>query len=408
MNVIESYDYKSHPANIGMDFEFCEKISEKVLKNYLSRAVTMAFETGEAINDNSTEYIRFILNVGAKFIGRLTAPWVVSMAELAEHDGQKRFIEKLHTYDPDIICEACIFENTTDKINEISIPNWVFEAFNMKIEKRNFNQELMLFPDGRLKNIFGEGSPPDITQTETQLFFYWRACTLINLGYEALHMGQVNMIAETDENFTCFTKVFDMIREYAKTHSRRKMVLINGHTHGMYNSRGELLYDFHEWPSRCIEPEGSVQHTPEEDKQDMIFGINSYPVNDWRAGIYGKSMGGKTPSGWECESLPYLVELDNAGGFNPETRDKPTFSWYTSWGYDEISWFANQKAEFRREWLKYAYSWVRDNDEPGHFELPARRLARVIFNGRDTWMYYAGRDDYGDEYIIREIFIENN
>lgn len=409
MEILKGYNYKEHPANKGRNYTFCETISEEVLRNYLSRAVTLANECGEAVKESDEEYIRFILNIGAKYVGRLTVPWVVTTDELKEHIGQKKFIEKLHSYDPEIICEACIFENITPDLNEIAIPAWVFERFGLKAEKRNFSYDSMLFENGAHvgRSCGGRGSCPDITRIETQLWFYWRACNFIDLGYESLHMGQVNMISENDKNLECFTKVFDMIREYAKQHSRRKMILINGHTFGMYNYRGELMYDFHAWPLRCTEPEGSVPHKPDEYPQEMIFGLNDWPDNNWRAGIYHRSKGGKTPSGWNCENLPYLVELDNAGPPRPEKQDIPDFTFGANWGYDDISWFANQTDEYRQNWLKYAADWVKNEDVDGNLQMPGRRMAFVYYNREQTTRYYAGRDAFGDEETIREILISN-
>lgn len=398
-----NYDYKMHPANIGIDYSFQGFISEKVLRNYLARAVTFANETEESVNLESTEYIRFILNVGAKFIGRLTSPWVVSEDEVSTHKGQKEFISLLHKYDPEIICEACIFENVTKQINSIQIPEYVFEAFGIPIEKRNFSYEKMLFPNKKYLNVFGDGSTPDITNRETQMYFYWRACNFIDLGYEALHMGQVHWMSERDSKFSCFSKVFKMVRAYAKKNARRKMVLINAHTLGMYDENGNLLFDFNEWPMRGVEPEGSVPHTPEEYPQEMILAVNDWEASDWRSCIFTKSKGGRTPSGWACESLPYLFELDNAGPPQIDKKDKPGFKSESCWGYDDISWFANQQDEYRREWLNYAVDWICENDPNGYFELPARRTAFVT-SYRNTYKYYAGRNDFGDEETIKEIF----
>ena len=46
---------------------------------------------------------------------------------------------------------------------------------------------------------------------------------------------------------------------------------------------------------------------------------------------------------------------------------------YWLWGYDEISWFANQKDDYRRQWLRYAWNWVRKTDPNGFLEMPGRR-----------------------------------
>jgi hypothetical protein len=59
--------------------------------------------------------------------------------------------------------------------------------------------------------------------------------------------------------------------------------------------------------------------------------------------IYGRSKGGITPSGWKCEHLPFLVEVDNWGaskiGGQTSQTPKPN---YWVWGCDEMSWFGHQ------------------------------------------------------------------
>lgn len=390
------YDYKENSANKGMNFEFCETISYEVLNNYLSRAVTLAHESGEEVSCSDIDNIRFILNIGAKFIGRLTVPWVVTKSELETHKQQKEFIELLHSYDPEIICEACVFENITPSINEIAIPNWVFEAFNLPVEERNFSCEKMLFENGLYRNHFGEGSVPDVCRIETQMYFYWRSCLFIDMGFEALHMGQIYLIGEQDTNFKSYTRLFRMIREYARKKARRKMVLINAHAKDIYDSDGNLLLDFNEWPIGGEPPKDAVEHRPDEYPQELYLNISKW---DWP--IYGKSKGGMTPSGWYTKSLPYLVELDNAGGIF-EGENKPQ---YISWGMDDISWFANQNDEYRRNWLKYAYPRVEELDECGHFQLPGRRIVTCKYFGRKTDRYYA--PDFGDEETIKEVFLNS-
>ena len=78
-----------------------------------------------------------------------------------------------------------------------------------------------------------------------------------------------------------------------------------------------LLFDFHSFPLRIAE----VADRPQEGVLRVGF-MDS---------IYGRSRGGVTPSGWRCEHLPYLVELDNWG---VSTRaGKPGVGGCWVWGY---------------------------------------------------------------------------
>ena len=91
-------------------------------------------------------------------------------------------------------------------------------------------------------------------------------------------------------------------------------------------------------------------------------------------GIYNRSRGGIAPSGWTCDHLPYLVEFDNYGVSKQPGQaraDGGQFNWV--WGYDEITWFADQNKEYRADWLRYAWHWVRTTDPNGYLEMPGSR-----------------------------------
>ena len=62
----------------------------------------------------------------------------------------------------------------------------------------------------------------------------------------------------------------------------------------------ELLLDFHAFPLR-------IKENPAIRPGDAILQVG------FSDGIYNRSKGGVTFSGWKCEHLPYLVELDNYG-----------------------------------------------------------------------------------------------
>jgi len=155
---------------------------------------------------------------------------------------------------------------------------------------------------------------------------------------------------------------------------------------------GKPLLDFNAFPLRVMD----VSDRPEEAILKMGFSD----------GIYGHSQGGLTFSGWNCEHLPYLVELDNYGVSRHPGRpnEKGEFNWV--WGYDEITWFAHQTPEYRSNWLQYAWNWVRTTDPDGHLEMPGSRTAV----SPDTLWYFANNpspavpNGLGDENAIRSIW----
>ena len=146
------------------------------------------------------------------------------------------------------------------------------------------------------------------------------------------------------------------------------MVLCDAHTpDGGPIHEGRLLFDFHAFPLRIKEVAGKPQ-------QGML-------EVGYLDSLFRRSRGGVTPSGWKCESLPYLVEFDNWG-----SSGKPGVGGqsYWTWGYDEICWFAHQPAEYRNEWLKYAWDWTRAHDPACFLEMPGSRcLADPV--GAEAW-----------------------
>ena len=398
---------EDEPA-VDMTYHFENTISHEVLCNYLSRAVTISLEGSFVPNSRNSSHIRkFILNTGAKYICRAATCWNPGPEDYETYGGQRTFIAEVHKRDPEVVFEACVFECISGKVNEIPVPDWVFEAFDLPVEERNFSFDAMCFPDGSFKGQWGEGtSVPDITQQETMLFFYYRACQYILLGYEGLHMGQIHLIGRDDKNWENWTELLTKIREFAYDRARRGFVFINAHTHGLVGTDGVLLFDFHMYPSRPMADGLQEPHFPtEDDPQCATFQAGHSDS------IYGKSKGGMTYSGWECDSLPYLVELDNYGDDTaslhiPKPNDMRT------WGMDEITWYANQPAWYRAEFLEYAYDWVMNEAEgEGFFAMPGQRVARIYDeDGNVTrWQYYAydpknHKDGCGDEAVIAEIW----
>lgn len=391
------------------NYEFNGSVSEEVLINYLSRAVTVSVE-GQTLDMDKTPYIKkFILNTGAKYIARAATCWNPGISDYDTYPAQKAFIDDVHESDPDVVFEACVFECVSSQVNDIPIPAWVFEAFGEEPEERNFSFDKMCFGGKQFLNQWGEGtSVPDITKLETRMFLYYRACGYIDTGFEAIHMGQVHLIGSRDSKWKRWTELLTMIRSYAKENARRGFVFINAHTHGITGSDGVLMFDFHMYPSRPM-ADGEAAHLPTADDPQLAILKEGHSDS-----IYGDSLGGTTYSGWSCDSLPYLVELDNYGD-DTSSLNVPKPDDMRVWGMDEITWYANQPDDYRAEFLRYAYEWVKtESDGIGSFAMPGERVARYYSEDGSitSWRYYAYdssnfKAGSGDERVIKEIFAEN-
>ena len=378
----------SHPGK----YQFDRTISREVLQNYLSRAITMeGLLNGRGdLEDN----IRMLKTIGAKFIGRSLCLWGGEANLLRNLQRASQQLPKVHAADPEMILQACVFEIVTTQVEQVPVPEWALAALGQPVEKRNFRYADMLYPSGRFKDHWRPGqSVPDVSRSETKLWFYYLGASFIDVGCEAIHFGQTELMNGNDRNLDHYCQVLSLIRSYAANHARRHMVLCDSHVpSGGLVRDGRLLMDFHSFPLRIME----VPDKP----QEAILKVG------FSDGIYGRSKGGTTSSGWKCEHLPYLVEIDNWGVSRQPGQPKAGGIWV--WGYDEITWFAHQSRPYRSDWLRYAWDWVRRTDPNGYLQTPGSRTLRSPLD-RMRW-YYANNpspavpDGLGDEEAIRAIW----
>jgi hypothetical protein len=382
----------SRPEAKPRDYRFDRTISREVLENYLSRSISMeGLLNGRGDLDDN---IRMLKDTGAKFIGRSLCLWGGEANLLRNLERAREQLPRVHAADPDMILQACIFEIVTTQVDQVPVPGWAFAALGQPAEERNFRYEAMLYPDGRRRDHWRpDHSVPDVSRPETQLWFYFLAASYIDLGIEAIHFGQTELMHGNDRDLSHYSRVLGLIRSHASDHARRHMVLCDSHVpSGGLVREGRLLMDFHSFPLRIME-------TPDRPQEAILKA-------GFSDGLYGRSKGGLTPSGWSCEHLPYLVEIDNWGASRRPGQPGQGGIWV--WGYDEITWFAHQSREYRADWLRYARDWVRRTDPNGHLQMPGSRTLRSPLDGK-RW-YYANRpgpaipEGLGDEAAIRSIW----
>jgi len=367
--------YSHLPAQAAeADYRFDKSgISRAVLENYLLRSVTLTdllpppgFENDGAFSGKEDD-LRLIRNIRPKFIGRAVYRWgrEETLADPRFSEGAKQIVTKIHEIDPDVVLQACLFEIVTQRVERVPVPGWVFEAFGLPVEQRNFQYEKMLATNGKFVNHWDNlASVPDITQQETKLWFLYLSGFYLDVGCEAFHLGQIELIGMNDPVREHWIELIKRLREVAGQKARRGWVLLDAHTpHGGMVVDGKSLLDFNSFPLRIKE----IPENPRDAKLEVGY-IDA---------IFGRSHGCITPSGWKCDSLPYLVEFDNFG--MSRTPGESTVDSHFIWGYDEISWYSLQDEEYRKDWLKYANSWVRETDPNGFLQMP---VGRVVTTGR--------------------------
>ncbi len=408
-------------VKVESEYAFSGSISPTVLNNYLDRAATYdAFSTAEGQTRESAIYNAkdFIRQTGAKYLARGLGHWIPTSTDIYGENftNYKNWIAELHEVDPEVIIEACIFENCTSATNDLEIPVWIQEIFdpeNVK-EGRKFNVDNMKHNWRKMGlgayygvDEWGTGQHiPSISRVETQMFIYYRATTFIDMGIEAIHFGQMYRIGATATNisgdvssidYASWTLVLDKIREYASEHARRGYVLVNGHNNDQkfvsttkINNKEVMLVDFNAYPLR-IKANATSNTTPANGFQAVKLDTSSdAPYNVIVKNVY-------TPSGYEItDCYPYLLEFDNFG-IQSNYKDKYNSTNDYVWGYDEISWYVNQQAQYRHSFLTTTVvDWVK-NTLPnmgaanGHIAMPGKRSAYISSTGASE---YIGTDYY--------------
>lgn len=375
-------------------YRFDRTISRAVLNAYLSHAVThfgLLASSPEPATPYFDDDLRMLKDIGAKFIGRCAYSWEPPDDDEAHFRLATERAGRVHAAAPEMLLQAAVFETAYRKMERIPVPDWVFMEFGLPTEKRTFRYEATLYDGGKLRDHWmHDASVPDMSKIEARMWFYYRARRYIDAGCEAIHFGQVHLMDHNDPSHRHWLDLLTRIRRYALKNARRRFVLCDAHTHGITIS-GNLLFDLHSFPL-------IVKDIPERPRQVEL-------VTPYYNTIYGRSLGGVTPSGWRCDHLPYLAEIDNGG-----TSDKPWqpigFPWV--WGVDTISWFAHQEPKERDEFLQYAWDWLVRRREDGWFQPATRRVLAAPVNGVNQ--YHANRKSdacpigFGQEDAIKALW----
>ncbi len=410
-------------ADAATSFTFENGVMTKeVLRSYVSRAVT---HQGFCVQKNGNfifeEDLRFLRRIGAKYIGRAAMlSWVGNMtAEEVENHFKiaKENAAKAHEADSEMILQAGIFEIAyKGTVNSIKIPDYVFEAFEQKKEKRNFSWEKIVYPKGAKavtnKDIgigcWGneDSGTPDIKQLETQMYFYYMITRYIDAGYEAFHMGQAELMMGYDAQYSVhWQTLLDKARAYAKTNARRGVALFDCHT--AITSTGikvgnKLIFDI-QGAGMC--PNETVYEN-DAMKAELLHYKELSPERDDALSWVGRSAGGIHPLGFEIEENFTIIEFDNYGGNG--AYGIATQKAFYNWGFDDVTWFAVQPEWYRNQFLKETAEYLSNNeiclDSEGkqqYFLQPV--TSRQITPGDRKWypkVTYTLNENSNEEFIF--------
>jgi hypothetical protein len=317
--------------------------------------------------------LAMIANVHPKFIADGCSTW--GTWEIAEHLNRcKHLVQDMKKIDPDIVVQGSANEwVNAGMVQGISIPEHVLRAFNLPIQKRQFNLPSMI--DNPSGVDFNGGFKPIIEKLETQMYFYWLATTYIDLGCESINFSDFKSTIRNKEDYDTWFNLVDLIKKYADHSQAVRFVLVTGHhATGYVNSYNRLLFDFHSEPCRPVEDLHSSYNYIMNGGACMLKAETDPDCKT----LYRNGLGGINPSGWLCTRNPGSVFLDNYLCMDADCRanwGRPTNGCSTAppYHFDEMSWFGLQTEDYRNRWLKYAYYKVKYLDTELRFALPIRR-----------------------------------
>src|SRR5258708_4749537 len=215
---------------LARDYRFDSSMSEEVLRSYLSRSMTTMYLLTS--HGDFEDNLRMLTNCGVKFAGRAVYQWgreeggAPAIPKKLEQAKAKS--AKIHGADPELILQACIFEIVSRDVNDLPVPAWAFGELGRPVEARNFRYEEMTYQSGRGSNQWGQGSSvPDVSRSETKLWFYFLARSYTDIGCEAIHYGQAELINGNDPTLDHWAEVLTQARRYAATHARRHFILVS-------------------------------------------------------------------------------------------------------------------------------------------------------------------------------------
>ena len=148
------------PAKPNFDknspFYFDGAISRQTLENYLDHSITMGYFLVPGKPEGyqfpyRDDDVRMIHNLGAKFIGRAIYRWgeESKLGDPAFLEYAKKMVDRVHSADPEVVFQGCLFERVSTDINNLKIPAWVFADFGLPVEDRTFSCAAIIKREGR-------------------------------------------------------------------------------------------------------------------------------------------------------------------------------------------------------------------------------------------------------------------
>lgn len=358
------------PAFASNNFYFYDSISENTILSYISRTIHWTPPYNDVSLDRYVKRVGFdkffseTVGAGAKMILQAENTWRDSAITPADIEKLSPVLSLTHNKDPETIFNVFIAERVNkDYVNGISIPKYVFDAFNIPTVNRNFDYDLMFNSSWPYINIWGaNNSAPDITQLETQMWYYYYSTLYINAGFESIWLGQIYVTAKSDIGYTETHKLVQKIREYGSEHARRKYIIVISHQLGDVLYEGQPIFDHLFY----------ITHFGLDSNNNMKAYI---PSNNWiNCDLYASACEYYSRHALS-ENMPLLLMFDNGGSMHDPHHPQLN-------GFDPITYFATRPKSQRHEYLLRISTEVKEQYHKARFAPPTTMLATFTTDRR--------------------------
>jgi hypothetical protein len=409
-------------ANVNLNFNINNiKIPREVLEGYLNRSLELAniSDIPNIWDDN----IRMLQNIRPKLLITLAGIWAGAWDDGSHYNRAQTLAQRIHSeVDGEIVCQAFIAEaiavdlsrvdtnyqdGNQNNFTGILIPQYVLNEFPDASDStpRVFDFLKMISPDKRPSYTIYYGTiynhqyygytnaanPDqtieyvDISQRETQMWYYYRATKYINRGYESIWFGQSAKVDDYDPQHVNYWSLLQKIRSYASTKNRGIVICTSdGDASSFYNGSygGQLLFDYHRSPHRPQElKDSNGNYIYRKAYIDPNCGGGGVPC------IYNQTFPGITPSSETVTNQNYLIDFDWYGP-TTGTHGVADNDYSKCWGWDEAAWWGlfditasggvtggivpvnNDGATYRNQYLSYMYNQARCFSPSGFAAMP--------------------------------------
>jgi hypothetical protein len=330
------------------DFDGQEQLTKSRIEAFLSRAVshfyTVRFRGYSQAEIQRTK--QFLLHTGAKFIHGAELSWGMSYPDHYYWDQCLAALADFHATPglQDVMFEGFIAEHIGSNADATLIPDWLWSYMesqginavrtpspNDAGGRHYFHYPNFFDSSWRYIDRWGPGqSVPDITKTETKLYYRYLLKEYIDAGFESIWFGQLGLTGAADGNNDALYDLCQFARDEAAQRGYRHAVILTSHVNGRYHD-GQQILDYNCFPSRVRYSD----HYPS--------GLEIDPGGDSTLIAITQN----------AEDMPVLLEIDNYGCSPPQVP------FIGDGGFDEISGYAYKEPWQRQAFLEQYYWEMR-------------------------------------------------